>query len=477
MRRLSQLLWVGAILYVVVLSSVGIIRRLAVPHPRTPWEAGQVVEGWRSATNQEVYEPAATGHATHMYGALTPAVNGVIYKATGPSVLVPRVLALITAFALTCLILACVSVRGSPFILFGFALLIGSDTLTGGYFSTAAPDYPAILLAVLGLVAAYKLRTAPVVAIIACTILVLIGFFFKQTAAMFALVPILAVLLTGRLGAAGIALSIVPVVAVFGTIAALSRAAPDVYHYMIAVPRSYDVSYAQVMTMLINLLRATPLLWLALALRAEWRWPLEEKEAWLVAAVLVTVPLSALSSAKIGGTVNSWIPAIFAMHAYTIFLVSRRPAPAPVMRALMAIALVVSAYDVHRNIGFAPIHEDRDRIEQQVATLQQRARLSAPEDPTLLLPTQTERSIYLEFDAAPRAGTWSPLPPCPAWRDILAAEYVVDVKNWWQDVFDSAPLQNAGYRVTFESDNYVILQKPADMQPLLASQCDSSTGG
>src|SRR5262245_11409730 len=48
--------------------------------PRNPWESVQVLEAWRSMRGMPVYELPPDGHATHMYGALVPWVQGMVFR-------------------------------------------------------------------------------------------------------------------------------------------------------------------------------------------------------------------------------------------------------------------------------------------------------------------------------------------------------------------------------------------------------------
>ena len=458
--RLAQVLVYLAAAAVIALSAVGVLRRFSAPQPASPWEAAQIGEAWRSATGAPVYEPAATGHATHMYGALAPVTTGALFKLTGPSLQAARAVSLLTALALVFLLLRITMVREPMMIAVGAALMVGIDTLTGGYFAQARPDFPALLLATLGLVALYRATERGHAALFAAgTALILLALFFKQTAAMVALIPPVALIAERRRSALArrVLLSLLPLFAVLVTVLAL-RWAPLIHHYMIGVPRSYGVAPATIVEDLVALLVAAPLFWVALMRRLTLRGERTTLEAWLLAAAIVTVPLSAYTSAKAGGTSNSWLPGLLALHAYTVYALARAPLSTTAEQVVLALLVGASAPGVHASFGFMPRHRDHAEARAYIATLQ--GTVATPEDPTLLLPRTPGRSVYLEMDASPQNGNWRASLPCYVWADLLRADYIVDARNWWQDLVRETDLSAAGFTVTWQSPHYQVWRRP-----------------
>lgn len=459
----AELVLIAVIAYVIVLATIGMARHLLIPQPSSPWEASQVVEGWRAAQRLAVYEDPATGHATQMYGALAPQLLGIIFRITGPSFLAARLLALIAALTLTALVLYLFAGAARPFVLaIGTALIFGADTVSGSYFTAIRPDILALLIALIAGVLFYKSETRANLSLLTIgTALLIVAFFFKQPAAMAGGVPLVAALLhrDGR-NARAIASSFIPIVAVVVTIILLKAITPQVAFYMLDVPRSYRLSVSELLTHLAKIIQALPVLWACIFVRARSGDAMQRMERWLLAALIVTIPLSAFTAAKAGGTVNSWLPAMLMGHAASIYLLARLDFSGAIEKLGLAALIFASAMQVHGNAGYLTRHADYAEVQTAIAVL--RGSIAAPENPALLLghPNPNLRNIYLETDAAPVNGGWSDRPPCYAWRDMMSARYVVDVKEWWADLLDSEVLRSNGYRINFQSDNYIIWEKP-----------------
>src|SRR6516165_3637610 len=83
-----------------VIGSINDYRLTGAKAPRNPWEALEVVEAWRSLKGMPVYELPPEGHATHMYGALVPWVQGEIFRWTGANNVTGRLLSLVSSLLL-----------------------------------------------------------------------------------------------------------------------------------------------------------------------------------------------------------------------------------------------------------------------------------------------------------------------------------------------------------------------------------------
>ena len=96
--------------------------------PRNPWEALEVVEAWRSLQGMPVYELPPDGHATHMYGALVPWVQGEIFRLTGPNNVTGRLLSLFSSLlTVTVLALCFKGERSAWALLIAWAAILGVD--------------------------------------------------------------------------------------------------------------------------------------------------------------------------------------------------------------------------------------------------------------------------------------------------------------------------------------------------------------
>ena len=463
--RAAQMLLVVVICYVIAASFVGIIRHLIVPQPSSPWEAAQIVEAWRAANALPVYESPVTGHATHMYGAFAPHALGLIFRVTGPSLFVARIAALLVSLLL---VVAALSVFARPANLMvtaiGVALLIGADVQTGSYFTAVRPDMFAMLVGLCAAVVLYKgEQNDSLLLILGGSALVVLAFFFKQPMAMAGGIPFIATLLDERRrNFKRLAQSLIPVLSVVIAIVICRIVAPWVYFYMVDMPGSYRLSMDGFLTTVGKLVIAVPLLWVCAALRLRESDAITPTERWLIAALIVTIPLSAFTAAKVGGTFNSWWPAILSAHTATIYLLSRREVPAIVV----AVLLFAGAARVHTNLGYFTIHDDYGDTREVIARLS--GTMAAPENPLLVLeiPKAALRNIYLEYDAAPVQGNWPPLVPCYAWREVVAARYLIDAKAWGHDLLTSQTISAAGYQRVYESENYAIWERPPGRNPL-----------
>jgi hypothetical protein len=59
-----------------LISGFNLFRLVTAPAPRTPWEAVQVLEAWRSLHGMPVYERPDAGHSTQVYGRLRHGFRG-----------------------------------------------------------------------------------------------------------------------------------------------------------------------------------------------------------------------------------------------------------------------------------------------------------------------------------------------------------------------------------------------------------------
>src|SRR5262249_4563095 len=220
---------------IVVIIGWNLTRLVAINSPSSPWEAAEVVEGWRSLHGLPVYELAPDGHATHMYGALVPWVQGEIFRWVGPNNTSGRVLTLVSALVTVTLLAVTVRSRGSAWsVPVAWAALLGVNHRSGQYFVENRPDLTALMLATVGLVAVgcgEERRRRWVVGLgSACMVG---GFFFKQTVLVFAAVPPVALTLSGRRPARQeVLLALVPMAACVTAILGLKLFSPVVYHYM-----------------------------------------------------------------------------------------------------------------------------------------------------------------------------------------------------------------------------------------------------
>lgn len=228
------------------IASINIYRLTSAIAPRNPWESLEVVEAWRSLHGMPVYELPPEGHATHMYGAIVPWVQGEIFRWTGPNNLSGRLLSLVSSLLLvTMLAVGFTGERSIWAIVIAWAALLGVDHRAGHYFVENRPDMPALFLGGVALVLfGWGFERKRFTLVVLGTACLMLGFFFKQTVSIFAAVPLCALILRGRLPARSeIVLAGLPLVAMGGVIAGLGFFSEAIHHYMIAVPGAYSINW------------------------------------------------------------------------------------------------------------------------------------------------------------------------------------------------------------------------------------------
>ncbi len=289
-----------------------------------------------------VYELAPDGHATHMYGALVPWVQGELFRWVGPNNVSGRVISLVSSLIMVTLLTAALrGGRSAWYFALGWAALLGVNHRSGQYFAENRPDMTALLF---GAMALFLLgfgqeRRRPIFVALGSVCLV-VGFFFKQTVAIFAVVPLIALVLrckrTTRLE---VLLALVPLAVATAVIFGLKVWSPTVYHYMVEVPGAYRVNWPRAVKFLWELLLDSPLFllvfgeWLVFGARSLQADP---RVRWLLAVLAVAIPFSAVSHAKVGGWPNCLLPALLAMMAFCVLRlpalfrrVENAPAAAP----------------------------------------------------------------------------------------------------------------------------------------------------
>jgi hypothetical protein len=456
----------GAALLICLVNGYNLQRLVRAEAPRNPWEAAEVVEAWRSLQGMPVYERTPEGHATHMYGALVPWVQGEIFRWVGPSNVSGRVLSLVSAL-LTVTLLA-VTLRGDRSVwLFAvaWALLLGVNHRTLDYFAENRPDMPALLLATVAvfLMARGQTRGRWGLVVLGTAFLVL-AFFFKQTMLVLAGVPAVALVWRGGKPArAEVARALLPLGLMGGVLLVLKIVCPTVYFYMIEVPGSYALSWPRAPRVAWELLLDSPLVLVLLG-----EWIIYEKGSarddprllWLAAVLTLTLPSSALTAAKFGGMANCTLPAILPLMAFAGLRLPRllRPVetapagarPRLALGAFLAVLMLMTAFPhISRQQGLILPRPPYDRAYAQAIAAAKAlpGTVICPEDPTIPLygKQHAGRNIFVEYDAHPVDNDWPTMPPEPVVDEIQRADYVIDVQKYFQDIVKDKLLVNLGY--------------------------------
>jgi hypothetical protein len=508
-------LWIAALL-VVLINGINLDGRVRAANPRNAWEAAEVVEGWRSLRGTPVYDLSPSGHATHMYGALEPWLQGQLFRWTGPSNQAGRVVTLVCALAaVTIVAVAAQGRRAAWLFLVGWALIFGTNFRAGDYFAENRPDLTALLFAsmavVLLAVGLERLRTSLVIAGSLCLI---VGFFFKQPAVLFAAVPSAALVLRGRVPARKeVMLAVVPLAAAGCVIVGLKCVSPVHYHYMVELPKAYRLNPAKAVRVCWELLLDSPLFLLVvgewLIVRPHWHRPSsatghdpsipaakragftsprvgeveprrgpgagydtrpgdvsapasheDARLRWLVATLLVVIPISSVMTAKIGGTDNSLLPALLAMAAFCANRLPRlvRSIGSPLLStrarvavgAFLALVVLMSTFPhLSRQRGLFVTRSGQGNAYRKVIGMAAElpGTVVSPEDPTIALFAKQHagRNVASEYDSHPAGGEWAPSPPARMLDEIRAADYVVDVHAFGQNLLVDSELEALGF--------------------------------
>ena len=341
-----------------------------------------------------------------------------------------------------------------------WAALLGINHRTLQYFCENRPDMTAMCfttmaLALLGLGLERRRR----VAVAMGTVCLVVGFFFKQTAGAFAAVPAIVLALRGRRPTRSeVLLALAPVAAMISVVQAL-RAFPAVYHYMIDVPRSYRVNWPLAAKFVWQLLLDSPLF---VVLVGEWlvtdggSMRKRPRVAWLVAVLAVGIPSGAAAEAKFGGAPNSMLPALLGMMAFcalrlpgTLSRLEQGAGLAPRPRALGSFAaslLLLTVFPHNTILLHAPPWNDG--YGEAISTA---ARLPGvvvcPEDPTIPLYAREYAGggLFAELDARPEGGAWPKQLPRGVLNELHAADFVVDIQDYWGDHLNEANLRRLGF--------------------------------
>jgi hypothetical protein len=449
-----------------LISGLNLGRLVLAQSPRDPWESIEVMEAWRSLRGMPVYELTADGHSTHMYGALVPWIQGEIFRKVGPNNISGRLLSLTSALLLVALL--AVTMRGKRsawYLAVAGAMILGVNHRAGQYFAENRPDMPALLFAAVALLlmgyGQEKRRGSLVILGSACLI---VGFFLKQTVTIFATVPMIALILRGRRPTRPeILRALIPLAACGGTILGLKLLNPTVYHYMIDVPRSYSINWPRAASITWIFLIESPLF---LILFGDWIISGEgtrrgsPRLLWLLSALAVAIPFSAVSVAKVGGWYNCWLPALLSMMAFCVLrlpvFLGRLEDPASPLRSrfltgsFLAALLLMTTFPLVTKKLVEPVPAwDASYGEVVAMAARLPGTVICPEEPTIPLYAKGHagRNIYGEEDARPVNGAGPTSIPEPVQVELRGADYVIDVAatEGWHDPIHAHQLRDLGF--------------------------------
>jgi hypothetical protein len=466
-RWLCRAPLLAAAALICLFNGINLDRLVRADAPRNPWEATEIVESWRYVRGLPVYDSSPDGHSTHVYGALAPYVQGAIFRWVGLNNVSGRLLSLFSALATVTLL--AVAMRGERLGWWAFAItwaiLLGVNFRSWEYFAENRPDMTALMFSALGVLAmGYGQEARRRWLMVLGTLCVVAGFFFKQTAAIFSVVPMIALVLRGRRPTrAEVLLALLPFATMVGVIAGLRVFLPTVYYYMIVVPKAFPLHGLQTLRSAWDLLVESPLF---LVLLGEWlmfdmgSYRRDPRLWWLAAVLIVTIPFSALTAAKAGGTYNSLLPGLFALMAFCALRLPRLmkslenhtsglPSRLMVGTFLSLLVLMTAFPRPTTRHSLLTSRSPHDQAYWRLVNLVKGlpGKVICPEDPTIPLYAVGDigLNIFSEYDTHLVNGRYPATPPGFIRKEILGADYLVDVQAPTQDALKDSHLQALGF--------------------------------
>ena len=407
-----------------------------------------------------------------MYGALVPWLQGEIFRWIGPNNVSGRALSLVSALLTVTVIAVSMKNGRSPmYLVIGWAAILGVNHRSGHYFAENRPDMPALLFATLALVLFWcgQERRRGLYFVLGSACLV-VGFFIKQTVAIFSAVPLVVLLLLGRRPRRSEALlALLPLAISTATVLLLKILCPTVYHYMVEVPGGYSINWPRFIKFLWEVLLDSPLF---LFLLGEWivyDETLRQRLAamlWLLSragrdhsCLQLRFRMPRLADGPTACCRLSWLDdgLLRAQTAVRYWNASRAlasplsftPGLRNVSRHLALDDDIPPSNGRERPAGGSiPWNQEYWKVVSIARSLP--GTVVCPEDPTIPLHArQLRRAEHLlrKRIARPSQGQWPKatrrITWC--WPSFAAADFVVDVANYWGDNVDDSMLLELGF--------------------------------
>jgi hypothetical protein len=472
-------------IYPALIACLNISYRLSSWPPYDPWAAAVIVEGWRASSGLPVYEPPGVGHATWMYGPAEPLVLGWAFKIFGPTKFIPQLLSV--GGALYLVLLGWIILRPFLTLIPQFLAVLSFITLEFGvsYYCEGRPDYPAWALGFSGLLLMlYGRQNKRWGSFVAGAILITAGVCFKQTAAMLTIVPPIVALCIDRerILSSSFLLSLMPIAFVGGWFLRVYAFTPELYYYMVVVPKRYSIHLVLWLRIIGEFLAGAASLWFGLGwvlastsglsqFGSKW-W---QHRCWIAVTFIVTVLCGALTMAKEGGWYNLLIPSWFSLVTLSWLLLvpllgfspeNGRRMPTG-YQTLLSTVIIVFTFLFHRSSAITGANlltafRDNQTVNRfnreytdvisKVQSL--KGNIVSLEDPTITLfaKGKIDRSIYLEYDVIPWPSS------LPQWMvaELSTADYIVHPTKLRPDPISSQDLEGFGFELSWSNDSYAI---------------------
>lgn len=404
-----------------------------------------------------------------MYGPLEPYLLGMLFHFVVPSEIVARSLSAIASAVMValCLLATRPLLRPAASLLLILTLIAAENVL--GVYSWGNPDMLAWCLGAAGVLCSYRAqgegswRWAA-----AAAALLVLAMLFKQTAAMLAPAPIMAALAERKRTLRTILQSALPLLAILATLGVVWAFYPITAFYMLRVPRMYPVSAAKLLDGFVQMARILPCLWFAAALRlrsANVDDELSRRQRWAALTAATSLPLCALTAAKVGGEANSFTPFWIAAIVLTFLLVAsiengRLPALqlAGLAGAIFFTFMPPSIAPVSRTFHYGPLEAEGSAYRQTVALVRGLpGNVVSLDDPTVLISAGRPpgRSLNADIDTT----GWSQrLPPDDA-AELRRADFVVHGKGIQYSWVGPSDLVRLGFVQLWANGSYSLWRR------------------
>jgi hypothetical protein len=416
-----------------------------------PWEPAIAMEAVRLNADLPIYDAA---HATHMYGPLLTLFLAGIFRVTGLNLLAARIVMSIFALVLA-IFLAVLLCRecSRRWIAFAALLFLGINFRTNLALLSAQPDCIAILIACVGLLI---WRKQSFIGYVGAAFLFVCAMLFKQTAAAFALIPIAFVLMWRRpLTLRELLISAVPTMSILVMLTLVRVISPEMFRAIVTVPASIQVHWERAPGILLYLLATFPLFFIGLIAAFSKQRPFDQRDQWILLALVVLVPISIWAICKSGGSYNSLLPAYLAMTALFVVRLdvitewlNKLSTPRAVLASSTIALIILPSFFVQfdRALAVLTLRHGDDKYDVAVKTAHDLGTgVISPQDPTIAYRAAgyLGNSLIFELDTHAVNGNWPSNLPESLSRELDAAKFVVQVRSFVPNpMFDRALVEN-----------------------------------
>jgi hypothetical protein len=382
------------------------------------------------------------------------------------------------------------------------------------YYSEGRPDYPAWALGFSGLLLTlYGGRNRSLASLMIGSILITAGVCFKQTTAMLIIVPPLVLLCDlNRHSFHWFLLSLTPIVFVGALLLSFYAFTPELYYYMMVLPRLYPVSLHAWWQYLGEIIAGAVSLWFGLGWVLAARSPLSQfgsrwwqHTCWMAVTFIVTVLGGTLTMAKYGGWYNSLIPSWFSLITLSWLLLApflgfsqqnARGRPNGFQTLLSTVIIFITIFHASNVNGinsrnpltalrnfltvlrnFSTANQENKEYADVISQVQSlQGNVLSIEDPTITLfaKNKIDRSIYLEYDAIVWPdGELDPALLCRLQCQIRSSgeartlpqsfvdelsktDYIVHLRKEKPNPVESHDLEGLGFEIYWSNDRYSI---------------------